>query len=536
MNTFIISKRTPPSPHQGTFNHRLKSAGLLLAVFTSALLLTACPPPDGNGTTNGEGTTPAAYTTTVEGTVTDPSGREIEQAEVAASNKPSSPVRTQSGGSFTLQVTHRGTFTLTVTKSLYRTLTTPIITTTEKTYRLPRPITLAPLKTYTTTVSGKVTDPSGAPAAQAEIAASSAVKTQTYSDGTFAFKITHPGEFTLTVTKAAYKPYTTPSIPAARNALTLTPVQLAAQSGARSGSGGAPNPGAEPEGRSRFTLEQNPGTESSPAYTLSITEGVETIEPGEFASESRQVTDPADSTRQITAVTKLAGLLGSTNQDRKVTTIELPDSLVHIREDGLARHRAVNGELIIPAAVESIGKEAFATLSNSSPSGVSLKFAPNSKLKVIGDTAFQESKIVGLSRLPDSLESIEAYAFSNAFAADVQSFTIPANVKSVGTAAFMRISRSQFTGTLTIESPHLTRTPPLDPPNTPGAKRGRFGDTLLQIAFGGGPPTNQLTAIYLPRVVFDSYNQTDLNDIFGTFAKPEGKYVDIADKTTELTK
>ena len=435
-------------------------------------------------------------------------------------------------------MTHRGTFTLTVTKPLYRTLTTPIITTTEKTYRLPRPITLAPLKTYTTTVSGKVTDPSGAPAAQAEIAASSAVKTQTYSDGTFAFKITHPGEFTLTVTKAAYKPYTTPSIPAARNALTLTPVQLAAQSGARSGSGGAPNPGAEPEGRSRFTLEQNPGTESSPAYTLSITEGVKTIEPGEFASESRQVTDPADSTRQITAVTKLAGLLGSTNQDRKVTTIELPNSLVNIREDGLARHRGVKGELIIPAAVESIGKEAFATLSNSSPSGVSLKFAPNSKLKVIGDTAFQDSKIVGLSRLPDSLESIEAYAFSNAFAADIESFTIPANVKSVGTAAFMRISSSvgRFTGTLTIESPHLTRNPPLDPPNTPGAKIGRFGDTLLQIAFGGGTPTNQLTAIYLPRVVFDSYTQADLNAIFGTFAKPEGKYVDIADKTTELTK
>ena len=263
---------------------------------------------------------------------------------------------------------------------------------------------------------------------------------------------------------------------------------------------------------------------------------METIEPGEFASESRQVTDPADSTRQITAVTKLAGLLGSTNQDRKVTAIELPNSLVNIREDGLARHRAVNGELIIPAAVKSIGKEAFATLSNSSPSGVSLKFAPNSKLKVIGDTAFQESKIVGLSRLPDSLETIEAYAFSNAFAADVQSFTIPANVTSVGTAAFMRISRSQFTGTLTIESPHLTRTPPLDPPNTPGDKIGRLGDTLLQIAFGGGTPTNQLTAIYLPRVVFDSYTQADLNAIFGTFAKPEGKYVDIADKTTELTK
>ena len=263
-----------------------------------------------------------------------------------------------------------------------------------------------------------------------------------------------------------------------------------------------------------------------------------TIEPGEFASESRRVTDPADSTRQITAATKLAGLLGSTNQDRKVTAIELPNSLVNIREGGLDGHRAVNGELIIPAAVESIGKEAFNILSSSSSSGVSLKFAPNSKLKVIGINAFKNSSIVGLSRLPDSLETIGNFAFSDAFGANVQSFTIPANVKNVGSGAFVRTSSSdgQFTGTLTIESPHLTRTPPLDPPNTPGAKTGRFGNNLLEIAFGGGNPTNQLTAIYLPRVVFDSYTQADLNAIFGTFAKPEGKYVDIADKTTELTR
>ena len=435
-------------------------------------------------------------------------------------------------------MTHRGTFTLTVTKPLYRTLTTPIITTTEKTYRLPRSITLAPLKTYTTTVSGKVTDPSGAPAAQAEIAASSTVKTQTYSDGTFAFKITHPGQFTLTVTKASYKPYTTPSIPAARNALTLTPVQLAPQSGARSGSGGAPNPGAEPEGRSRFTLAQNPGTEASPAYTLSITEGVKTIEPGEFASESRSVTDPADPTRHFNAVTKLAGLLGSTNQNRKVTAIELPDSLVNIGEDGFSFHHNVTGKLIIPAAVQSIGKEAFSNLSTFHSSSVSLEFAPNSKLKVIGNNAFRDSRIVGLSRLPDSLETIESFAFFDAFAEDLPSFTIPSKVRNVGGGAFLKTndSRGGFTGTLTIESSHLTRTPPLDPPNPPGAKTGRLGNNLLAITLDGAPLTNQLTAIYIPRVVFDSYEQADLNAIFGTFAKSEGKYVDIADKTTELTK
>ena len=41
----INSKRTKPS--QGTFNHRLTPAGLLLAVFAASLMLTACPPPNG---------------------------------------------------------------------------------------------------------------------------------------------------------------------------------------------------------------------------------------------------------------------------------------------------------------------------------------------------------------------------------------------------------------------------------------------------------------------------------------------------------
>ena len=264
-----------------------------------------------------------------------------------------------------------------------------------------------------------------------------------------------------------------------------------------------------------------------------------TIAPGEFASESRSVsvTDPAGSTRTINAVTRLAGLLGSTNQDLKVTTIELPDSLVTIGEDGFSFHRGVKGELIIPAAVKSIGKEAFAHLSGfASSSTVSLKFAPNSKLKVIGNNAFRNSTIVGLSRLPDSLETIEPFAFYEAFEADLPSFTIPSKVRNVGTGAFMDLSRTRFTGTLTIESTHLTRTPPLDPPNTPGTRTGRFASNLLAIALGGGSPTNQLTAIYIPRVVFDSYNQADLDAIFGTFAESEGKYVDIADKTTELTK
>ena len=47
----IKSKRNPP-PHRGTFNHRLRHAGALLAVFTVSLLLIACPSPGGGGGTS----------------------------------------------------------------------------------------------------------------------------------------------------------------------------------------------------------------------------------------------------------------------------------------------------------------------------------------------------------------------------------------------------------------------------------------------------------------------------------------------------
>ena len=56
----INSKRTPPPPHRGTFNHRLRHTGALLAVFAVSLLLISCPSPgggDGTTTSGGVGTT-----------------------------------------------------------------------------------------------------------------------------------------------------------------------------------------------------------------------------------------------------------------------------------------------------------------------------------------------------------------------------------------------------------------------------------------------------------------------------------------------
>ena len=307
----------------------------------------------------------------------------------------------------------------------------------------------------------------------------------THSDGTFSLQVTHPGTFTLSVQKTGFKTYTTPGITSRDKSLTLTPIQLPPDGAAQNGSGGVPNPGAEPEGRARFSLDQNPGTGAAPTYTLSITEGVKTIAPGEFASTNVKVTDPADPARQIDAERRLAGLLGTTSQELKVTALKLPESLVTIGESGFYNHYKLGGELIIPAAVESINNLAFYTSPGASGGGVTssavnLKFAPNSKLKEIGAGAFREKPIVGLTRLPESLETIGALAFYDAFSENIASFTIPGNVRSIGTSAFARAgAASRFTGTLTIESPHLTRTPPLSPSGTSAAKTGSLGDQLL---------------------------------------------------------
>ena len=46
-----LYQKYPPPPHRGTFNHRLRHAGALLAVFTVSLLLISCPSPGGGGGT-----------------------------------------------------------------------------------------------------------------------------------------------------------------------------------------------------------------------------------------------------------------------------------------------------------------------------------------------------------------------------------------------------------------------------------------------------------------------------------------------------
>ena len=276
-------------------------------------------------------------------------------------------------------------------------------------------------------------------------------------------------------------------------------------------------PVPEPTGNARFDL--TPNADGS-TYTLTVADCVRTITSGEFASDHSSAFTLARTN------TRLAGSLGATNQNQKVTAIELPESLIRIEQQAFAGHQKVSGELTIPPTVEHIGDLAFYRLGNGSSSSerVRLNFPPNSKLKFIGLQAFIGAGIQAFPRLPQSLETVEEDAFRTVGHLPLSNFMIPENVKKLGNHVFG--TNTTFQGTLTIESPHLERTPT----DTTQTKTGRLGNNLF-FHFTLSP-TSPFTQIILHKTVFDSYTQADLNAIFGT----GGSYVDIADRTTPLTK
>ena len=275
-------------------------------------------------------------------------------------------------------------------------------------------------------------------------------------------------------------------------------------------------PGREPQDNNRFTLKQNPGTAANPTYTLTIADCVRTVTPGEFLSGG-----PLTTTED--ANSRIAATLGTTPNQR-VTAIELPDTLRTIGIRAFHGHEEVTGEFTIPAAVESIGLGAFRYLGQTGEPR--LRFAQDSRLKTIGIAAFNFAGISAMSPLPQSLETIGLRAFENAFTSaagpSLSNFVIPANVTSVGNSAF---GSTTFSGTLTIRSPDLTRTPT----NTAQTRTGRLGSSIFTEG-GAAAVTQEFTKIVIPRAVFITYTQADLNAIFGS----GGNYVDLADGITAL--
>ena len=137
-----------------------------------------------------------------------------------------------------------------------------------------------------------------------------------------------------------------------------------------------------------------------------------------------------------------------------------------------------------------------------------------------------------MTPLPQSLETVGLRAFEDAFTSaagpSLSNFVIPENVRSVGNSAF---GSTTFSGTLTIRSPHLTRTP-TDRTQT---RTGSLGSSIFTEG-GAAAVTQEFTRIVMPRAVFISYTQADLNAIFGpssgvTYADLDGTALDITTLT-----
>ena len=363
---------------------------------------------------------------------------------------------------------------------------------------------------YTTTVTGIVQDTLrtgfvGLPGVMVQASTTTTVTpmtTTTDSDGSYHLRLTHSGSFTLSVAKPCYQAVPTKTITATSSGpyyaktIRLTPVH-------------------KPSNNSRFDLTHNA---DGSTYTLTVKCGVRTITSSEFRGDNSRFG-------------RLYNRLGVGSSHQRVTIIKLPESLIRIESYAFLSHQRMSRELTIPPTVEYIGDQAFAHLSlqsSSSEQWVRLNFAPNSKLRFIGERAFLNAKIQQFPRLPQGLKQLKNNAFANVTHKPVSNFTIPENVRELGNQVFATTSGGvfqSFRGTLTIKSPHLVRTPV----NKAVAKTGRLGNSMFFSTATTG--VSRFTQIILHKTVFDSYTQADLNAIFGTGAR----YVDLADQTTELT-
>ena len=193
-----------------------------------------------------------------------------------------------------------------------------------------------------------------------------------------------------------------------------------------------------------------------------------------------------------------------------ITEIALPSTLRSIGESGLTSHNRASGTLRIPRNVETLADNAFQSMALISSTPLAVVFEAGSKLRSIGDSAFFQSRLKNLT-LPENLETIESYAFSNAafsFSTDSSSpgtLIIPSKVSRINNNAFWRVSGITA---VDIRSDQL-RKPPGATANLP------LGNNLFQGVTG-------ITEIKLPQTVYDSYSPADRIRIFGTITLKPG--------------
>ena len=107
----------------------------------------------------------------------------------------------------------------------------------------------------------------------------------------------------------------------------------------------------------------------------------------------------------------------------------MPKNLTKIGENAFSGDEQLCGRITVPANVTELGKRVFCNLSSIS----SLKFEENSKLKSIGECAF-ENMVISELNLPESLSSIGPNAFRGML--NLKDIVIPSNVSSIGGTIF----------------------------------------------------------------------------------------------------
>ena len=357
---------------------------------------------------------------------------------------------------------------------------------------------------YTAVVTGTVQDNAGAklPGATVSTSTTPPVTTTTDLNGAFSLQVTHTGSsaFTLTAAKTCYETAPAKSITLTSNDPYDTGVTTLSLK---------PEPTEESD---RYTFTQKPdGT-----YKLTVKECVTTIPQSEFSTfdaPSAGITKSPILQRLATASGKSITVV--------LTEIELPSTLKTISKFSFWGNKAVTGNLTIPKNVETIGDSAFYELSSfntggRNPSNIAssqvptITFAPDSRLRTIGEEAFRSSGSKNPLVLPSGLETIGAQAFRY-FMTAFGDLVIPGSVSSIGERAF-----SAFAGIndgVTIRSENLEKVGTNSP----------LGRNLFSVPGSGiDPRESSITTIKLPRTVYESYLNTsgtprsDLDRIFGS--------------------
>ena len=444
MTFYAKNKRTPPPPRRGTVHSRLRLIGLLLATAAIALLLAGCPPPGGGDTTPTTGGSGGGG-----GTAGKPGGE-------GGGTKPPGTTTPPPGG----EVSKPAVFTTTVTGSVQ-----------DKTFGTGLP----GVKVSALTV---LVNPENKPAASD-------------SDGNFTLQVKHSGTFKLALENTAcYEDLTTADISAsADGSHDAGAIGLTAK--------------PEPTGANRYTFTPK-GPAAAKKFKLTVN-CVREISNNEFNPTGTIIRNKAFAEGVITAAASTASAdIGKLRG--MITEISLPPTLTKVGNNAFDRHILMSGTLTIPRNVETIGNSAFEGLGFNSSTKPIVDFESSARLKTIGDSAFQVSRLRDFS-LPENLETIGQWAFSGAgfdFSSTVTpTLIIPAKVSKIGNEAFGVLTASDNgIRVVEIRSNALAKPPGASAPFP-------LGNDLFK-------NVTRITEIILPQAVHGSYTAAERTTIFGS--------------------